>query len=158
MIWSELLKKVGGSVVGSAVGGFFKSYGIWIAIVAAAGALATVVIYVHGSEKAKAQVIVLTERLATQKADFDEAIAGHETNKAALDQCLDANAYNSLEAVYQAKKAETAASNVATLRAELERHTGEIHADSEALRGQDTECRTVDDPLPAWFVGGLWDN
>lgn len=158
MIWGALLKKIGGSVIGSAVGGFFKSYGIWIAIVAAAGALATVVIYVHGSEKAKAQVIILTKEKANQKADFDEAIAGHAANLAALDQCLDANAYNSLEAAYQANRAETAATNVAALRAELERHTGEIHADSEALRGKDQECRSVDQPLPDWFTDGLWDD
>jgi hypothetical protein len=158
MIWSKALKKIGGSVIGSAVGGFFKSYGIWIAIAAAAGALATVVIYVHGAEQAKGQVIVLTERMATQKADFDEAIAGHAANLVALDQCLDANAYNSLEAAYQANRAETAATNVAALRAELERHTGEIHADSEALRGKDQECRSVDEPLPNWFTDGLWDD
>lgn len=147
-------KKAGGA----AIGRVFKSYGLWIAITAAAAALAGIALYIHGAEQAKARVVVLTKDLADQKADFDEAIAGYDTNKAALDQCLTANRHNALEAVNQANRADRAASNIAALRAELERHTGEIHADSEALRGHDQECRSVDEPLPDWFTAGLWDN
>jgi len=121
-------------------------------------ALVAIVIYVHGAEKAKSRVDVLETLLEDRTAEYVEAMAGYSKNQRSLTQCLAVNIQNASEAEKQKQQAQIASQNIKALRAELKRHTGEIHADSEALRGRDQECRTVDQPLPDWFTRGLHDN
>lgn len=74
-----------------------------------------------------------------------------QQNRAAIDQCLDVNrrnwqAYVDLQGEYKLAQEQIEASNVVA-EAEIEEISDEI----TQLRGQDVDCRRLDDPLPDWF-------
>ena len=150
----SLFTKIAGSVLGKAVGGFFSSYGLYIIIGSVVAALVSVVIYVHGAEKAKARVPALEQRLEEVTADY---IDKQKANRAAIDKCLATNTANAEEAARQAANAEKATAAAVAMAAEMDARIGSIRDDSEILRGRDTECRTIDDALPGWFIDGLRD-
>lgn len=76
-------------------------------------------------------------------------------NRAAMEQCLDTNrknwqAYVDLQEQYAVAQEQIEASNEVA-EAEIE----EIGDEITQLRGQDVECRRLDDPLPVWFDNWL---
>jgi len=147
-IVTGLFGKLAGTLVGKAVGGFFQAYGMWIIIAGLVALLTTITIYVHGAEKAKARVPVLLEEIK----EFSEKFA---QNELAMQECLDANQFNALEAKRQAGLVKKSEENVNALKEEMDTRVGDIKDEMELQRGRDKECRTVDDALPAWFVAGL---
>lgn len=150
-MFSGLLAKV----VGTAAGGFLKSYGVWI-IGGAVAAFLT--FYVVSAERAKAQRVELkieNKQLVAEKIELIDTI---EINRLALDECIEANAENALQATRQAQRVRAAQSEVTQMRREMKEHINRDRIASEELRGHDKECRTVDQFLPDWFTDGLRDS
>jgi len=142
-------------VAQSAVGGFLQSYGVWIL----GGILVAFVSwYVWSAERAKEKVVTLKIEISVliqEKKDLLETI---DANKLALDECIEANAQNALQAVREAQRVRAAQADVAAMRREMNEHINLDRTAVENMRGTDTECRTLDQPLPAWVADRLRDE
>lgn len=144
-----------GKIASTAAGGFLKSYGTWII----AGLLAAFLAwYVWSAERAKTKVVTLEAANAELVQEKKLLLDTIDMNKAALEECLAANAQNALQAVREAQRVRAAQNDVAAMRREMLAHMDRDRIESEELRGRDQECRTVDESLPAWFVDGLRDE
>jgi hypothetical protein len=120
----------------------------WGAIVAISAAVGAVVLYVRGAEQAKARNVVLTERLQQSYRDM-------ATNQTAFEDCQSVNQKNIDEAIAQERLAAEAVVRDAVARALADKQVEDIHARANEIRGQDTQCRTLDDALPDAFVAGV---
>lgn len=141
-------------IAGTAAGGFLKSYGVMII-----GGIAAAFIlwYVWSAERAKTARVELkieNKRLVIENRSLLDAI---DMNKTALDECITINARNSLQAIREAQRVKTAQAEAAELRRQLTITAGEERAKVEDMRGTDTECRTMDEPLPDWVADRLRD-
>jgi len=136
-MFAGLLAKLAGSFVGK----FFQSYGIWVAIGGILAAIMALVIYVHGAEKAKAQIPVLKKELKTVKADYQDKL-----NRAsiAVQACTDVNLENFKAAEAQRKLAEESAKALAEAEAQAAKRVGEINREFEALRQRGLDCPALD--------------
>jgi len=137
--------------------GFFGMYKIYILGVLAAIVVGAFTYYVYTAEKAKGNVKVLQTELENIKRDFNGLFISVSLNEKALQTCRDANASNVEALARQNQIANEALTTIALLQAESVHTVEDIHDDGEALRGQDTECRTVDAALPDFFIVGLWE-
>ena len=120
----------------------------WIAIAAIVAVIGCIGMYIHSAEKAKGRAAALEYKLA-------DTLAKMALNDAAIAECVAVNDLNAQEAIRQAENAERAMARVIELQAETEQVIRNIRDEAEALRGLDTECRTLDDPLPRTFTAGL---
>lgn len=136
-----------GKIAGSAIGGFFKSYGIWIAVGAAITAIVSMVIYIHGAEKAKALVPTLKKELKTVKADYEDKLA---RASAAVQACMETNEANAQEAEEQKKRADKVAEMLAEAEKEANENVGVIERESETFRQRDLDCPALDDDFREW--------
>jgi len=137
-----------GKLAGSVVGGFFKSYGLWVAIGAALAAILSMVIYVHGAEKAKAQVPVLKAEIRTVKADYQDKL-----NRAAIavKACTDVNLDNYRKAQEQKAKAEAAAQAQAQAEQDAAIRIGDIQREVDRFRNRNLDCPALDDRFREWL-------
>ena len=150
-LFSGLISKV----AGSAVGGFLQSYGVWIL----GGIMATFIAwYVWSAEGAKKEVVRLDLLNTSLVKQVNELLGTIQQNQVAMDECIEANARNALEAVREGHRVLAAQADVAAMRRELLAHMDQDRTHTEELRGQDKECRSADDVLPEWLVSGLRDD
>ena len=128
-------------LAGTAIGGFFKSYGMWVAIAGILAAIMALVIYVHGAESAKANVTILKQEIKTVKADYLQRL-----NRAsiAVKACTDVNLANYKAAEAQRERANKAAKALAEAEIEAAKKVGDINREFEALRQRGLACPALD--------------
>lgn len=101
----------------------------------------------------------VTRELGALKNTNEGLVHSALQNELALVECLDANAWNALQAKEQEIKAAKALANVRHLKELNARNAEDIHREEATLRNRDKECRTADEPLPDWLLpDSLWDN
>ena len=149
------LTGVFGKIAGSAVGSFYGTYKLVILGGLAALVFGFITYYVYTAERAKGKVQTLEAEIDNIKRDFDGLLVSVDLNEKALQVCRIANAENAVALVRQKQLAQDALTTIKLLQAESAHTVEDIHDDGEKLRGQDTECRTVDAVLPSWFTTGL---
>lgn len=80
-------------------------------------------------------------------------------NEKTLTECLDANAWNALQARNHEVTAAVAVANIKHLKELNTRNMEAISHAEEALRNRDKVCRTADEPLPDWLLpDSLWHD
>lgn len=141
----------------SVVGGFFSAYRFIVIGVLAATIFGAITFYVYTAERAKGEVETLQVELDSVKRDFGAMQLAINLNEAALATCIEANVYNLAELHEQQKLIAESLTTIKLLQAESAHTVEDIRDDADKLRGRDTECRTVDQPYPGWFIVGLWE-
>lgn len=95
-----------------------------------------------------------------QAGGYQRSIAAYEhasaLNRAAMDQCLNANAENEANAIRFGQAVEAAAERVSQYARRLYEAESQIANQVESFN--DEQCRTLDDPLPGDFVEWLRDT
>lgn len=124
---------------------FISGHKILLIAIAAAAVLATVTIYVHGAEKAKARNTELESRV--QRTEQTARL-----NQAAVEQCLAANEANALAALAQKDRARDAELRLATAEANAKRDINDINreADNFRSRSRDLACPALDTDFREW--------
>ena len=122
----------------------------WIAIGSIVAVVGAIGLYIHSAEKAKGRAAALEYQLA-------DTLAKMALNDAAIAECVAVNELNAQEAIRQTENAERAMARVVELQAETDIVIRIIRDEAEALRGTDSQCRTIDQPLPGTFTVGLRD-
>jgi len=126
--------------------GNFKTFVLGIAVVAVSGFIASALIYIIGSEKAKGRLLVLEHKYAQVEFTL-------KNNEKALAQCLAANAENALEAEKQKKKAEDAVLRLAEKAIVIARNEERIKHEAESF-SNDLDCPSFSDEFSQW----LWES
>ena len=115
----------------------------WIIIIALAGIIGSVTLYVHGAEKAKGKVLTLESRIAriTETA---------RNNQTAVESCIQANTDNAIAAQRQTQRAEAAELVIAALQAKADERVAVIERETEPMRARGLECPALDDDFRRW--------
>jgi hypothetical protein len=133
----------------------WKAYRLWIGIGVVVALIGGLVLYVHGAEKAKADVRILK----AQARGWDIAVTtlkgALEKNQTAIKDCEATNDSNTSEIGRVKADLDAAEANVNTINRNSDTDIERFHRDAQAMRGTDTTCRTLDDPLPDAFVAGV---
>lgn len=102
---------------------------------------------------------VITGQLAMVTVSNVQLQSSLEKNKEVLETCIKANTWNAEQASNHKEQADEALANVRLLEAMNDRDTEDIIRETNELRNKDDECRTADEPLPAWLLpDSLWDD
>jgi len=144
-------------ITGSAIGGWFSTNLLWIALSAFLALGLLTGYYKYTSVRNAGRADLAEEQYNNLRRDFDGLLISVDINEAALQVCRVANAANAAALEHQKQLAQDALTTIKLLQAESVHTVETIHDDGEKLRGQDTECRTVDAPLPDFFIVGLWE-
>jgi len=137
----------------------FSPYGMYIKIALAAGLLGIVGTHLWNDSQEAAKLSRVTRELGSLEQTNIQTLHTLTQNKSALKECLDANAWNALQAKDQEFKTLVALANVRSLEELNAQNDEDTHRKEAALRGRDEECRTADDPLPDWLLPpSLWDD
>jgi len=117
----------------------------WTIIIALAGIIGSITLYIHGAEKAKGKVVTLEARVAriTQTA---------RTNQAAVESCIQANVDNALEALEQTQRAEAAELTIAALQAKADERVAVIERETEPMRARGLECPALNADFRRWVI------
>lgn len=134
-------------------------YAMYIKIAVVAAVLGGVGTHLWNDREQAKALKDATEELGTLKQTNAQTLHSLGENEKALTECLDANAWNALQAKDMELKAANALANVRRLEELNTRNAEDIHREETNLRNRDQECRTVDQPLPAWALpDSLWNN
>ncbi len=138
----EILKSIGAKVAASAIGAFLAPFKLYFLAAAMAAVIGSVGYYIYTAETAKAQVIVLEDRIGGLLNTLDR-------NKTAIQQCLDTNAENESEAIRQAELAQSAVARVAELEARVNQDIEDISHEAETFRTE-FDCPALTDDFRQW--------
>jgi len=99
----------------------------------------------------------LTGQLATTVMSVTQLQFSLDNNKEALEACISANVWNAEQSVFHKEQALKALANVKLLEVLNDRDNEDIIRETDKLRNKDDDCRTADEPLPAWLLpDSLW--
>jgi len=122
--------------------GYIAPFKAWAIAISLAALIAGIGLYIHGAEKAKAQVIVL-------ERDIDDLERKNQTGKAAVESCKAANEQNRQEAEAQKKRADAAVARNATRDKEADDEVTRIRHESAQFGNAD--CPALDDSFRNWL-------
>jgi len=123
---------------------FFAPYKAAAIAIGAALLITGIALYIHGAERAKAQVTVLEQRL-------DVAVNAARANSDALDGCKTVNAMNEAEAKKQATIAQAAEARTAEAEHKANIAIVTMQERIAQLRARGLECPAIDKDFREWL-------
>lgn len=142
---AKWLFRIFGKTAGGWILGNLKSIAIGAMVVAASALIATVVIYIHGAEKAKGRNIALEERMQrTEQAA--------RMNQESAEQCQAANAANAEMAADALERARVAELKLAAASVNADRDVADIKREATNFRARTLECPALNDDFRRWVL------
>jgi len=152
-MWKKVLR------MGGRAGKAVVPYMTYIKVGVAALFISVIGTHLYNDHRRTVEVKDLAVELGTLKEKYGQTTHTLEVNEKALAQCIDANAWNALQAKDQELKNALALAELKRLKENRARSTEDIYRDEENLRNHDQTCRTADEPLPDWLLpDSLWHD
>lgn len=125
--------------------GWAKWAAIGTVVTVAVASITSVVLYIKGSELAKAQVITLTKELATEKKNGD-------INQASYELCELTNHNNALEASIQRGRAHVAELRLAADEVRFDQQQEDHQREAESFKNRGLGCPAMDRRYREWLL------
>lgn len=146
---------IGTLVAGSVVGRVASTYALPLIVGGLALFSGMIVWHLWSDHRIEVKLSLSESRVRELQAEQQQLLSVNMHNRGEISRCVAVNAENTaLKALVDGQVAAGVAKAEANEQVRKEREKGLQRRGQEA-RGKDTGCRSVDEPLPDWFIADL---